>query len=166
MSVEAHLFNAILPALKAVDMWAPLRNRQEIADTIGSYLDDHGIVLTHAMSSDGPALRCCLVPGCLAQYDAIAALKGAQPARPSWSSEGWRILRSGTVFPAGGHVCPEHAAAVIEHLPRRVSDGMEWVQAVCDCGGWTSPRLRWHGAARGLWEEHLIDAAGLWEGGR
>ncbi|MEU8378986.1 hypothetical protein [Streptosporangium sp. NPDC048865] len=125
-----------------------------IADAVLAALAERGLPAPPA----GPALRTCLVPGCLAQYDAIAALTGQQPTRPEWSSEGWRILRSGMAFPAGGHVCPTHAQTVIKHLPRRATPGEAgWVQGDCACGDWTSPRQRWHGAVRGLWEEHLLD---------
>lgn len=102
------------------------------------------------------ALRTCLVPGCLHQYDAIAAMSGQQPARPEWSSQGWRILKSGMAFPAGGHICPDHVEPVLAHLPRRGETEPGWVQAVCSCGQWESPRKRWHGVVRALWEEHLL----------
>lgn len=107
------------------------------------------------------ALRNCLVPGCLAQYDAVAALTGEQPARPEWSSEGWLTVRSAApVFPAGAHICPKHSGLVKEHLPCRAPAEEGHLRAVCACGDWSSPPLRWHRAVRGLWEEHLLDALG------
>jgi hypothetical protein len=114
-----------------------------------------------AESGPGPALRTCLAPTCLAQYDAIAALTGVPPAQPEWSSEGWRII-SGMPFPAAEHVCPAHVDVVTTHFPRRASTEKGWVRAACACGAWTSCQ-RWHGAVRALWEEHLLEVLGAFD---
>ncbi|MFK0222217.1 hypothetical protein ACIQWN_29005 [Streptomyces vinaceus] len=111
---------------------------------------------------NAPVLRNCLMPGCLRQYDSLASLSGKTPSRPEWSSAGWKMLGSGTVFPAGGNICPDHADLIGAHLPRRHSptpDG--WWQARCTCDTWVSPLHRWHGVLRALWEEHLLETAGL-----
>lgn len=110
---------------------------------------------------NAPVLRNCLVPGCLRQYDARAGLAGHPPARPSWSAEGWHTLGTGSaVHPAGGHICPDHAALIAAHMPQRDEQLREGrVFARCSCGDWSTGGWRWHGAARGLWEEHLLTAA-------
>lgn len=109
---------------------------------------------------NAPVLRNCLMPGCLRQYDARAALCGETPARPSWSAKGWHTLGTGTVLPAGGHICPDHADLIAAHMPRRTEP--PWpgrIDVHCSCGDWASGGWRWHGAARGLWEEHLLNVA-------
>lgn len=109
---------------------------------------------------NSPALRCCITPGCLNQYAAIAAVGGEKPARPEWSAEGWRTLIRDTALPAGGHICPAHVDLVTAHLPRRIATTTGRVRAACECGGWDSGPRRWHGAVRGLWEEHILEESG------
>jgi hypothetical protein len=113
----------------------------------------------HEALFDQPALRACLVPGCLRQYDSISTMTGKQPARPEWSGEGWATLGSGTVFPAGGHICPDHKQIVTDHLPRlmELPHGRWGVDCAC---GWTTVPQRWHGVLRSLWEEHLLTVTG------
>lgn len=107
-----------------------------------------------------PVLRSCLVPGCLARYDARAALTGGQPARPEWSAGGWRTVGSGGVLPAGGHVCPEHGGLVAAHLPRaHTQRDPIAVGADCSCGRYVTGLYRWHGAAAALWRDHLLREA-------
>lgn len=106
-----------------------------------------------------PALRHCLVPGCLRQYDSIACMTGKAPARPEWSSIGWATLGSGTIFPAGGHICPDHKQLVTDHVPRRLELPNERWGVECACG-WTTTPQTWHGVLRALWEQHLLTENG------
>jgi hypothetical protein len=46
----------------------------------------------HEALLNQPALRTCLVPGCLRQYDAITTMTGETPPRPEWSGKGWATL--------------------------------------------------------------------------
>lgn len=106
---------------------------------------------------NAPVLRNRLVPGCLREFDIAAWMDSHRPLkRPEWSGEGWRQIRPAMPL-ASGHVCPGHAELVAAHLPQRhdpVPPGM--VQAACSCREWMSPLARWHGAVRGLWEDHLL----------
>ncbi|GGU62395.1 hypothetical protein [Streptomyces lavendofoliae] len=106
-----------------------------------------------------PALRNCLVPGCLKQYDAMACMAGETPARPEWSGTGWHTLGSGSIFPAGGHICPDHTQLATGHMPRRVKlTGGRWT---IDCGcGWTPTPQRWHGVLGAMWEQHVLTVTG------
>lgn len=108
-----------------------------------------------------PILRYCLVPGCRAEFDFAAAVDGRRSLRPEWSGEGWQRIRAGVPL-ASGYACPDHADLVVAHLPVRpvaVADG--WAALACSCGTWSSCPHRWHGAVRGLWEEHLLEVSGL-----
>jgi hypothetical protein len=105
------------------------------------------------------SLRTCLVPGCLKQYDSIATLTGKEPARPEWSGTGWATLGSGTIFPAGGHICPDHKQLVTDHLPRRVKLPNDRWTVDCACGWMPAPQT-WHGLLRALWEQHLLTEMG------
>jgi hypothetical protein len=109
---------------------------------------------SHAFRNQ-PALRTCLFPGCIRQYDAMV-MAGRTPARPDWSGEGWRKVTRG---PASGDVCPDHVQAVTAHLPRTVPlpNGRWMVACVCD---WMSRPQTYGGLLRPLWEEHLLLAAG------
>lgn len=89
-----------------------------------------------------PALRLCIYPACLRQFD----LSG-RPARPEWSSEGWLQVRAGD-----GYVCPDHAAAVRVHTPRWLATGKF---LACACG-WESPAVRWRGYGAEAWKDHLL----------
>ncbi|WP_158676919.1 hypothetical protein [Wenjunlia vitaminophila] len=105
-------------------------------------------------------MRTCLVPECRAQMDIVAALEGRVPARPEWDSDGWKLFKAGSVIPGGGYVCPEHAALVDAHRPQAITQAdPPAVAARCTCG-WASGWYRWHRAARGLWEDHLLRANG------
>lgn len=106
-----------------------------------------------------PSLRNCLVPGCLHQYDAVATMTGYAPSRPEWSGKGWATLGSGTIFPAGGHICPDHKQTVTDHLPRRVKLPNDRWTVDCACGWMPAPQT-WHGLLRALWEQHLLTAMG------
>jgi hypothetical protein len=106
-----------------------------------------------------PALRTCLVPGCLKQYDAICCMTGDTPPRPEWSGKGWHTLGSGSIFPAGGHLCPEHVELVTDHWPRRLQlPGGRW-SVDCACG-WTPTPQRWHGVLAAMWEQHILTITG------
>ena len=106
-----------------------------------------------------PSLRTCLVPACMHQFDAISCMNGGPPPRPDWSGTGWATLGSGSIFPAGGHICPDHKQLVTEHLPRRVQlPGGRWT-VDCACG-WTPAPQTWHGLLRALWEQHLLTTMG------
>lgn len=89
-----------------------------------------------------PALRLCVYPHCLRQFD----LSG-QPTRPEWSSKGWLQVRA-----VDGYVCPDHAAAVRVHTPRWLATG---TFLVCACG-WESPPVRWRGYGAEAWKDHLL----------
>jgi len=106
-----------------------------------------------------PVLRNCLVPGCLREYDAVTTMTGKEPPRPEWSGKGWHTLGSGTIFPAGGHICPDHTAVVTAHLPRRVKLPNDRWTVDCACGWMPTPQT-WHGVLRALWEQHLLQALG------
>lgn len=108
---------------------------------------------------DQPSLRSCLVPGCLRQYDSMATMTGRPPANPEWSGRGWATLGSGTIFPAGGHICPDHKELVTAHLPRRVKLPAGRWSVDCACG-WTPAPQTWHGLLRALWEQHLLTTIG------
>lgn len=109
-----------------------------------------------------PVLHDCLVPGCLAQYDSMAAMNGIEPVRAEWSSKGWHQIRSTGAHPAGAHVCPAHTDLLDAHRPRRAEQNAAGgTEVECACG-WSTRGLclTWHGAARGMWEQHLIEAMG------
>ncbi|MEU9014287.1 hypothetical protein AB0D12_31860 [Streptomyces sp. NPDC048479] len=110
--------------------------------------------------TNAPVLRNCLVPGCLKQYDAISCMAGDPPPRPEWSGAGWRTLGCGSIFPAGGHICPEHLELVTAHLPRRLQlpNGRWTVDCAC---GWTPVPQRWHGLLSRMWEQHLLTVTGV-----
>jgi hypothetical protein len=107
-----------------------------------------------------PSLRNCLVPGCMRQYDAISCINGTAPQNPAWSGTGWATLGSGTIFPAGGHICPDHKQLITDHLPRRMKlpHGRWGVDCAC---GWSPAPQRWHGVLRSLWEQHLLTITGV-----
>lgn len=113
----------------------------------------------HEALLNQPSLRTCLVPGCLHQYDAIATMTGDQPERPEWSGLGWANLGSGTIFPAGGHICPDHKQVITDHIPRRVKLPNDRWTVDCACGWMPAPQT-WHGLLRALWEQHLLTTMG------
>lgn len=105
-----------------------------------------------------PVLRTCLVPGCLRQFDAMATMAGS-PMRPEWSGEGWCTLGAGSIFPAGGHICPDHRDLVTSHWPRRLELPSGRWSVACPCG-WSPVPQRWHRLVAALWEQHLLTETG------
>lgn len=122
-----------------------------LEDMLQDVLDEHLM--------NQPSLRTCLVPGCLHQYDTLSCMTGAVPPRPEWSGAGWATLGSGTIFPAGGHICPDHKRLVTNHLPRRVKLPNDRWTVDCACGWLPAPQA-WHGVLRALWEQHLLTIMG------
>ncbi|MFJ5740046.1 hypothetical protein [Streptomyces microflavus] len=108
--------------------------------------------------TNAPVLRTCLVPGCLHQFDVMATMAGS-PARPEWSGEGWCTLGSGSIFPAGGHICPDHKDLVTDHWPRRLEVPSGRWSVACPCG-WSPVPQRWHRLVAALWEQHLLTETG------
>ncbi|AKZ60739.1 hypothetical protein SAM23877_p030 (plasmid) [Streptomyces ambofaciens ATCC 23877] len=105
---------------------------------------------------NAPSLRNCLYPGCLQEFDMAARMNGREPARPSWSGDGWHQVTRG---PSPGSLCPDHVAIVTRHLPRTVDlPNGRWMVA-CACT-WMSRPQTYGGLLRPLWEEHLLLAAG------
>ncbi|MBJ6623522.1 hypothetical protein [Streptomyces sp. DHE17-7] len=105
---------------------------------------------------NAPSLRNCLYPGCLREFDMAARMNGREPARPSWSGDGWHQVTRG---PSTGSLCPDHTNIVTQHLPRTVDlpNGRWMVACACD---WMSRPQAYGGLLRPLWEEHLLLAAG------
>lgn len=99
-----------------------------------------------------PSLRNCLYPGCLREFDMTARMNGREPARPSWSGDGWHLVTRG---PVPGSLCPDHVEPVTAHLPRTVDlpNGRWTVACACD---WMSCPQTYGGLLRPLWEEHLL----------
>lgn len=105
---------------------------------------------------NAPSLRNCLYPGCLREFDMAARMNGREPARPSWSGDGWHQVIRGT---SHGSVCPDHVDIVTQHLSRTVDvpNGRWMVACACE---WMSRPQTYGGLLRPLWEEHLLLAAG------
>jgi hypothetical protein len=102
-----------------------------------------------------PSLRHCIFPSCLREFDMAARMEGREPARPSWSGDGWHQARG--VSP--GNICPDHVLVVTAHLARAVDvPNGRWMVA-CACG-WMSRPQTYGGLLRPLWEEHLLLATG------
>ncbi|MFI8792656.1 hypothetical protein [Streptomyces sp. NPDC055105] len=112
---------------------------------------------SHAFRNQ-PALRTCLFPPCMRQYDVISCMKGEAPPRPEWSGDGWRVLGSAALA-GGGHICPEHVAIVTAHMARpvEVPNGRWMVACACD---WMSRPQTYGGLLRPLWEEHVLTVTG------
>lgn len=106
-----------------------------------------------------PSLRDCLVPGCMRQFDVMSCMAGDPPPRPSLDGKGWATLGAGSVFPAGGHICPDHKQTVTDHWPRRLKLPSGRWSVDCACG-WTPAPQTWHGVLRALWEQHLLTVDG------
>lgn len=103
-----------------------------------------------------PSLRHCLYPGCLREFDMAARMEGREPARPSWSGDGWHQATRGV---SPGSICPDHVDIVTTHMGRPVDlPNGRWMVA-CACG-WMSRPQTYGGLLRPLWEEHLLLAAG------
>ena len=109
--------------------------------------------------TNAPALRTCLFPGCLRQFDVISCMAGDPPPRPEWDGKGWASVGSGTILAGGGHVCPNHRETVTAHLPGRLQLPNDRWSANCACG-WTAPPQRYYPLLRALWEEHLLTETG------
>jgi hypothetical protein len=105
---------------------------------------------------NSPSLRNCLYPGCLREFDMTARMNGREPARPSWSGDGWHQVTRG---PSHGSLCPDHVTIVTQHLPRTVDlpNGRWMVACACE---WMSRPQTYGGLLKPLWEEHLLLAAG------
>lgn len=105
---------------------------------------------------NSPSLRNCLYPGCLREFDMTARMNGREPARPSWSGDGWHQVTRG---PSHGSLCPDHVDIVTAHLPRTVDlpNGRWMVACACE---WMSRPQTYGGLLKPLWEEHLLLAAG------
>ncbi len=106
-----------------------------------------------------PALRNCLFPTCLRQFDVISRMAGDPPPRPEWDGTGWAAIGSGTILAGGGHICPDHTAVVTAHLPARLQLPNDRWSTRCACG-WTAPPQRYHPVLRALWEQHLLEETG------
>ncbi|MFF7476632.1 hypothetical protein [Streptomyces sp. NPDC008092] len=113
----------------------------------------------HEAILNQPSLRTCLVPSCMRQYDALSCMAGDPPPRPEWSGQGWATLGSGSIFPAGGHICPDHRQLVTDHFPRRLKLPSDRWSVDCACG-WNPVPQTWHGVLRALWEQHLLTETG------
>jgi hypothetical protein len=105
---------------------------------------------------NSPSLRNCLYPRCLREFDMTARMNGREPARPSWSGDGWHQVTRG---PSHGSLCPDHVDIVTQHLPRTVDlpNGRWMVACACE---WMSRPQTYGGLLKPLWEEHLLLAAG------
>jgi hypothetical protein len=102
-----------------------------------------------------PSLRHCIFPGCLREFDMAARMEGREPARPSWSGDGWHQV--GGISP--GNICPDHVQDVTEHLGRPIElpNGKWTVHCAC---GWEPTPQTWGGLVRPLWQHHLLTATG------
>jgi hypothetical protein len=104
---------------------------------------------------NAPSLRHCIFPGCLREFDMAARMEGREPARPSWSGDGWHQV--GGVSP--GNICPDHIDAVTAHLGRPIElpHGKWTVHCAC---GWELTPQAWGGLLRPLWQQHILTATG------
>lgn len=132
--------------------------RTPLADLTEDQLED--LYLRIDALTNRPVLRSCVVPGCLRQYDAVAALAGDPPKRPEFSPTGWSTFGTGSMFPAVGHICPDHKVLVTAHWPRRIKLPSERWSVDCACG-WAPVPQRWHRLLAALWEQHLLTEAGV-----
>lgn len=120
------------------------------------------LALYDAATAPVPALRHCVIPGCLREFDMIAQIEGRMPSRPSWSGDGWvSITTASPLHPGGGFICSDHADAFQTHHPVRMTTvALNRIDIRCACGKWSWTEDRWHGVARGLWEEHFLEQIG------
>ncbi|MFJ5725851.1 hypothetical protein [Streptomyces sp. NPDC093149] len=72
--------------------------------------------------------------------------------------EGWCTLDAGSIFPAGGHICPDKDL-VASHWPRRLELPSGRWSVACPCGWFPVPQ-RWHRLLAALWEQHILTEAG------
>ena len=129
---------------------------ERLPDTISTETAAEAVhMVVHAALSGGPepALRGCLFPTCLREYDIIATMDGRPSARPSWSGEGWKQIRP-TI--ATGYVCPDHAPVFEAHTPRWGERTGDTCTLLCACG-WGSPAARWPRYAVAAWQNHLLE---------
>jgi DNA polymerase III, epsilon subunit and related 3''-5'' exonucleases len=119
---------------------------------------DWALALYDAATAPTPALRRCLFPGCLREFDIVAHMSGHQPATPSWSGKGWVHMRP-TILT--GYACPDHAQAIREHRVTWQHD-KDWTtkSLTCSCG-WSSPTTRWRGVPEASWQDHLLETIGV-----
>lgn len=110
----------------------------------------------HEALINQPSLRRCLHPGCLREFDMTARMNGQEPARPSWSGDGWHQVTRGI---AHGALCPDHVHVVTAHMPRTVElpEGRWTVDCAC---GWLPAPVTWHGLLKAMWEQHLLTVTG------
>jgi hypothetical protein len=113
----------------------------------------------HEAFLNQPALRTCLFPGCLRQFDVITCMAGEEPPRLEWSGQGWATLGTGSIVAGGGHVCPDHRDMVTAHLPRRIQLPNDRWGLDCPCG-WSPTPQRYYRLLQALWEEHLLTETG------
>lgn len=136
---------------------------QSAIDAFAAEKHDAGQEEEHQRFLDQPSLRTCIVPTCLRQFDVNARMTGRTPARPTWSGDGWRHLRGSAVHTGGGYICPDHVDLIVAHMARRIEPYTPGrIDVRCTCGQWSTSGLgiTWHGAARGLWEQHLLREMG------
>lgn len=112
------------------------------------------LALYDAATAYPPALRSCLYPGCMREFDTIAHMSGWPPANPAWSGKGWVQMRP-TILT--GHACPDHAQAIRDH--RITWKLIDDAALACSCG-WESPTARWRGVPEAAWQEHLLLTCG------
>ena len=113
----------------------------------------------HEAILNQPALRTCLFPGCMRQFDVMSCMAGDPPSRPEWDGKGWVSLSTASIVAGGGHVCPDHKDIVTAHLPGRIQLPNGRWGANCACG-WMPPPQRYYPLLRVLWEEHLLEETG------
>jgi hypothetical protein len=144
------------PKTKARDVLLDLIDTTKAADVHNTTPEQAVAAAIHEAILNQPSLRHCLFPGCLREFDMTARMNGWEPARPSWSGDGWHQVTRG---PSPGSICPDHVAIVTEHLPRTVDlpNGRWMVACACD---WMSRPQTYGGLLRLLWEEHLLLATG------
>ncbi|MBM9509933.1 3'-5' exonuclease [Actinacidiphila acididurans] len=152
-------------------MWQMPFSTDDVANTIGvprpgpdkahTALGDAewALALYDAATAYPPALRRCLFPGCLHEFDVIAHMSGWPPATSAWSGKGWVQMRP-TILT--GYACPDHAQAIRDHRItwQHPADGT--LALACSCG-WASPTARWRGVPEAAWQEHLLLMVGASE---
>lgn len=120
----------------------------------------------HAAQADwedhGYALRGCVIPGCLRQFDVVASWtsEGRATVRDSLRSDGW--LQQPRISGLG-YMCPDHAPilwADRQHLPHwdhgQPEDEPRKSVLRCSCG-WVARYVPFTGLATALWQEHALE---------
>ena len=113
----------------------------------------------HEAILNQPALRTCLFPGCLRQFDAMSCMAGDPPPRPEWDGKGWATVGTGSIIAGERNVCPDHKGTVIAHYPRRLQLPNDRWGVDCACG-WAPTPQRYAPLLRSLWEQHLLKETG------